>query len=106
LARLERFAKEKCVFVSDEEKGLMTSMPGEHYIPFRSDLSDLTDQVERIRRNESLSDELVSKSTKFCNENLLPQHVICYHAVFIKKWTARWEFQQPVCAMCKGARIQ
>ena len=65
--------------------------PGEHYLPFKSDLSDLSDQLEAIRQNDPLAKRIAENSRKFSNENLLPQNIFCYHAVFFKKWTSRWE---------------
>ncbi len=68
---------------------LLQLVPGKHYVPFKSDLSNLSDQLEWIRANDEIASKIVFRAKKFSNQNLLPQHVLCYHAVFLKKWTSR-----------------
>jgi hypothetical protein len=68
---------------------ILQLVPGKHYVPFKSDLSDLSDQLEWIRANDEIASKIIFRAKKFSNQNLLPQHVLCYHAVFLKKWTSR-----------------
>ncbi len=68
---------------------LLQLVPGKHYVPFKSDLSDLSDQLEWIRANDEIASKIIFRAKKFSNQNLLPQNVLCYHAVFLKKWTSR-----------------
>jgi hypothetical protein len=63
--------------------------PNKHYVPFKSDLSNLVDQLNWIRENDDIASKIIWRAQKFANENLLPQHVFCYHAVFLKKWALK-----------------
>lgn len=55
--------------------------PWEHYVPVSRDLSDLKDRVIWAREHDDEARKISENARKFANENLLPQHIICYHAV-------------------------
>lgn len=52
----------------------------EHFVPVRRDLSDLVDRIKWARENDEKAQQIAINAKNFANENLLPQHVICYHA--------------------------
>jgi hypothetical protein len=58
--------------------------PGEHYIPFKSDLSDLVDRIHWAKDNDAEAQRIARTGQKFAQENLMPQDVFCYHAVLFK----------------------
>ncbi|CAD0196021.1 unnamed protein product [Chrysodeixis includens] len=55
--------------------------PWEHFIPVKRDLSDLVDRVKWARENDEKAQLIAKNALNFANKHLLPQHVICYHAV-------------------------
>lgn len=55
--------------------------PYEHYVPVKRDLSDLVDQVKWALDHDEEAHYIARKARLFANDNLLPQHIICYHAV-------------------------
>lgn len=52
----------------------------EHFVPVKRDLSDLVDRVKWAQKNDEKAKQIAINARNFGNENLLPQHVICYHA--------------------------
>ncbi|KAL0849394.1 hypothetical protein ABMA28_013695 [Loxostege sticticalis] len=63
--------------------------PWEHYVPVSRDLSDLKDRVIWAREHDDEARKISENARKFANENLLPQHIICYHAVLFSEWSKR-----------------
>lgn len=55
--------------------------PWEHYVPVRRDLSDLKERVLWAQEHDDEAYRIAQNARKFANENLLPQHIVCYHAV-------------------------
>lgn len=55
--------------------------PWEHYVPVSRDLSNLKDRVIWARDHDEEARKIAENAKKFANENLLPQHIICYHGV-------------------------
>ncbi|RVE48818.1 hypothetical protein evm_006592 [Chilo suppressalis] len=61
----------------------------EHYVPVFRDLSDLKERVLWARKHDDAARTIAQNAQKFANENLLPQHIICYHAVLFSKWSKK-----------------
>lgn len=55
--------------------------PWEHYVPVKRDLSDLKERVLWALEHDDEAYRIAHNARKFANENLLPQHIVCYHAV-------------------------
>lgn len=55
--------------------------PWEHYVPVKRDLSDLKDRVLWAQEHDDEAYKIAQNARKFANENLLPHHIVCYHAV-------------------------
>lgn len=53
----------------------------EHYVPVKRDLSDLVDRVSWALGHDEEAYEISNKAREFANEQLLPQHIMCYHAL-------------------------
>lgn len=58
--------------------------PWKHYVPFRSDLSDLVERIRWAKDNDAEAQTIARTGQKFAQENLMPQDVFCYHAVLFK----------------------
>lgn len=54
------------------------TVPWEHYVPVRGDLSDLLDQVEWAKAEDKHAEEIAANSAQFVRDNLLPDHLYCY----------------------------
>ncbi|XP_034825897.1 protein O-glucosyltransferase 2-like [Maniola hyperantus] len=63
--------------------------PYKHYVPVKRDLSDLTDQVNWAIKHDEEAHNIARNARQFANDNLLPQHIICYHAVLFSEWSKR-----------------
>ncbi|XP_026325744.1 KDEL motif-containing protein 1-like isoform X2 [Hyposmocoma kahamanoa] len=63
--------------------------PWEHYVPVRRDLLDLKERVLWALEHDDAAYRIAQNARKFANENLLPQHIVCYHAVLFSKWSKR-----------------
>lgn len=50
-------------------------------MPVARDLSDLVRRVRWARKHDEEAKKIAENARKFANDNLLPQHIICYHAV-------------------------
>lgn len=58
--------------------------PGVHYIPFKSDLSDLIERIEWAKRHDGEARQIGANGRRYASEHLLPKDIICYHAVLFK----------------------
>jgi len=58
--------------------------PWKHYVPFKSDLSDLVEKIQWAKKNDAKAQIIARTGQKFAQENLMPQDVFCYHAVLFK----------------------
>ncbi|XP_060809442.1 protein O-glucosyltransferase 2 isoform X2 [Amyelois transitella] len=63
--------------------------PWVHYVPVARDLSDLKQRVLWAREHDNEARKIAENARQFANENLLPQHIICYHAVLFSEWSKR-----------------
>lgn len=59
-------------------------VPYEHYVPFKRDLSDLVDQVRWSIDHESEVRQIIRNAQKFTRDNLMADHVLCYHVLLLK----------------------
>lgn len=58
--------------------------PWVHYVPVSRDLSDLVEKVKWAKEHDTEAAKIAENARRFANEHLLPQDVICYHAVLFK----------------------
>ncbi|XP_045458802.1 protein O-glucosyltransferase 2-like [Melitaea cinxia] len=63
--------------------------PFEHFVPIKSDLSDLPEKIIWAREHDEEAHQIARNARNFATNNLLPQHVICYHAVLFLEWSKR-----------------
>ncbi|TDG44736.1 hypothetical protein AWZ03_008877 [Drosophila navojoa] len=64
-------------------------VPYKHFVPIKRDLSDVIEKIEWARANDLRVKEIVANARAFVEENLLPQHIYCYHLVLFKEWSSR-----------------
>lgn len=58
--------------------------PNLHYISFKRDLSDLLEKLKWAKDNDKKGKEIMENGQKFALENLMPQHIYCYHVSLFK----------------------
>ncbi|XP_969039.1 protein O-glucosyltransferase 2 [Tribolium castaneum] len=66
-------------------------IPNTHYILMKRDLSDLVAKLQWSIQNDKEAQIIASNGQKFANENLLPQHIFCYHAHLLHQFGTRIE---------------
>lgn len=64
-------------------------VPYKHFVPIKRDLSDVIEKIEWARANDLRVKEIVTNARAFVEQNLLPQHIYCYHIVLFKEWSSR-----------------
>ncbi|XP_013168422.1 PREDICTED: KDEL motif-containing protein 1-like [Papilio xuthus] len=61
----------------------------EHYVPVARDLSDLVEKIHWALKNDDKAHNIAKNGRLFAEENLLPHHIICYHALLFSEWSKR-----------------
>ncbi|KZC09703.1 KDEL motif-containing protein 1 [Dufourea novaeangliae] len=64
-------------------------VPGKHYVPIKSDLSDLVEKVMWAKKHDEDALEITKAARQFARDNLLPRDVLCYHVVLFNEWSKR-----------------
>ena len=59
-------------------------LPGTHYVPIKSDLSDLVDKIRWAKDNDESVRKIGSNGRQYAVDNLLPKDIFCYHAVLFE----------------------
>lgn len=60
-----------------------------HYIPIKTDLSDLVEKLEWARNNDHEAKQIAKNGQKFANENLLPKDIFCYYAMLLDEFSKK-----------------
>lgn len=55
-----------------------------HYIPIKSDLSNLVDQIRWAKNNDDAAKIISQQAQHFVNEELTPEKILCYYVVLFK----------------------
>lgn len=55
--------------------------PWKHYVPFKSDLSDLVEKVKWAKDHDEEAHKIAMTGQEYARNNLLPHDIFCYHAV-------------------------
>lgn len=55
-----------------------------HYVPVKSDLSDLVDRVMWAKENDEEAHKIAKAGEQYARTHLLPDHIFCYHTVLLK----------------------
>ncbi|XP_073986537.1 protein O-glucosyltransferase 2-like isoform X2 [Rhodnius prolixus] len=63
--------------------------PWVHYIPIKKDLSNLVELLKWAKRNDDKVKEISKAGRAYAENNLLPQHVFCYHATLFHEWSKK-----------------
>lgn len=56
-------------------------VPGLHYVPVKSDLSDLVDKINWAKEHDEDGLKIVKHARQFARDNLLPRDILCYYTV-------------------------
>ncbi|CAL1684442.1 unnamed protein product [Lasius platythorax] len=63
--------------------------PGLHYVPVKSDLSDLVDKIMWAKEHDEDGLKIVKSARQFARDNLLPRDILCYYTVLFHEWSKR-----------------
>lgn len=72
--------------------------PYEHYVPVKSDLSDLVEKIRWAKKHDDVAYKISRNGQLFARENLMPQNIFCYHAALLKEWSSRLKSEVVVLA--------
>ncbi|XP_012231666.1 protein O-glucosyltransferase 2-like isoform X2 [Linepithema humile] len=64
-------------------------VPGLHYVPVKSDLSDLVDKIKWAKEHDEDGLKIVKSARQFARDNLLPRDILCYYTVLFHEWSKR-----------------
>nr|XP_033331176.1 protein O-glucosyltransferase 2-like [Megalopta genalis] len=64
-------------------------IPGKHYVPVESDLSNLVKKITWAKEHDKDALEIAKTARQFARDNLLPRDVLCYHVVLFNEWNKR-----------------
>ncbi|XP_063903294.1 protein O-glucosyltransferase 2-like [Zophobas morio] len=62
-------------------------IPNTHYLKMKRDLSDMVEKIKWAKENDELAQKIARSGQKFANENLLPQHIFCYHVHLLNEFS-------------------
>nr|XP_003703980.2 PREDICTED: KDEL motif-containing protein 1-like isoform X1 [Megachile rotundata] len=62
---------------------------GKHYIPVKSDLSDLVEQIVWAKNHDEEALQVIKSARQFVRDNLLPHNILCYHVALFYEWSKR-----------------
>lgn len=63
--------------------------PWVHYVPIKADLSNLVELLKWAKSNDDKVREISKAGRAYAENNLLPQHVFCYHATLFNEWSKK-----------------
>ncbi|XP_039279066.1 protein O-glucosyltransferase 2 [Nilaparvata lugens] len=63
--------------------------PKQHYVAVKRDLSNLIKKIDWARENDEKAEKIAKNGQQFALNNLLPQHIFCYHAVLFHEWSKK-----------------
>ena len=72
---------------SVEEYWYSELVPFEHFIPFKRDVSDLEDVIDRSLRNKTLLRHVATQSTLFVLRRLNPRTISCYWVQLLREYS-------------------
>ncbi|XP_015760423.1 PREDICTED: KDEL motif-containing protein 1-like [Acropora digitifera] len=64
-----------------------------HYIPFKRDLSDLEEKLKWAMANDEKAQQIAKAAQEYTRNNLLSEHVFCYHWILFKEYAKRQDTQ-------------
>ncbi len=62
-------------------------IPNEHYIPYRSDCSDLIEKIEWLKENDDRAQQMAIKAKEFARKNLNSKSVELYVYKLLKAYS-------------------
>lgn len=73
------FFSKRLIFIQDrphKEWFFPKLIPWKHYVPVKRDLSDLLENLQKIKQNEELEKEIITNAFNFAQENLTRENAI------------------------------
>ncbi|CAG2166227.1 unnamed protein product, partial [Oppiella nova] len=61
--------------------------PYVHYIPVHKELNDLMQSIDQVMQNPHKSHQIIANSRQLVLNNLLPEHIYCYHFNLFRKYS-------------------
>lgn len=61
--------------------------PYQHYIPMKHDLSDVMQQIQWAKDNDSQAEQIARNAQTYVRENLLAKDIFCYHAILLQEYS-------------------
>ena len=58
-----------------------------HYIPFRSDFSDLVEKIEWLKQNDRIAQKVAKEAHVFAQQNFCPEGVELYVCKLLKTYS-------------------
>lgn len=58
--------------------------PGLHYVPVKSDLSDLVEKIMWAKEHDEEGLKIAKSARQFVRDNLLPHDILCYYTVLFQ----------------------
>lgn len=62
--------------------------PWEHYIPFKSDLSDLLDKIQWAKSHDEKAKMIAKAGQDYARNNLVANHIFCYYFKLFQEYAA------------------
>jgi hypothetical protein len=67
--------------------------PWVHYIPVKQDLSDIIEKVEWVKTHDDEAKKIADESTKFVQNNLMPEHIDLYIVTLLNEYAKLQNFK-------------
>ncbi|KAL4234778.1 Protein O-glucosyltransferase 2 [Mactra antiquata] len=65
--------------------------PYVHYIPFKSDLSDLLEKIQWVKDNDEKAREISKNGQNYVLDRLTPKDILCYHVKLFQEYSKRYK---------------
>ncbi|EFN83937.1 KDEL motif-containing protein 1 [Harpegnathos saltator] len=62
---------------------------GLHYVPVKSDLSDLVEKIQWAKEHDEDGLKIAKSARQFARDNLLPRDILCYYTTLFHEWSKR-----------------
>ncbi|XP_024882317.1 KDEL motif-containing protein 1-like [Temnothorax curvispinosus] len=63
--------------------------PGLHYVPVKSDLSNLVEKIMWAKEHDEDGLKIAKSARQFVRDNLLPRDILCFYTVLFHEWSKR-----------------
>lgn len=64
-------------------------IPQKHFLPIQRNLSDLIEKIHWAKRNDDEVQNMIKRTQRFAERNLLPNHILCAHLRLFDEFSSR-----------------